>query len=87
MDKHYLRDLSARGVEVVPTTYVDRPASSELLQEILATEAEAFVVKPAVGATAFQCRRVSRKRISSELTDLDPARSSHGYGHDARQAT
>lgn len=43
-DKHYLADLEAMGVPIVPTTFVDDVAG------FVVPDADRFVVKPAVGA-------------------------------------
>lgn len=52
-DKHYLRDLSARGVPVVPTSWI-RPGQ---FQNRLPHTAEDFVVKPAVSAAGRDTAR------------------------------
>src|SRR5687767_1634985 len=51
-DKHYLAELEAAGMPVVPTVFVEPEAEPlEALQAFLAGEAaEEFVVKPAVSA-------------------------------------
>lgn len=63
VDKHYLADLSARGVPVVPSVFVE-PDNEPLpaLQDFLATysSAEEFVVKPAIGAGARDAQRYTR---------------------------
>lgn len=61
-DKHYLAELEAAGVPVVPTVFVEPEAEPlEALQAFLATEAaEEFVVKPAVSAGSRDTQRYSR---------------------------
>lgn len=57
-DKTYLRELGERGVQTVPTAWVDR-ASKTSLQEILAAEEwEQAVVKPVVDLGAKNLHRV-----------------------------
>ncbi len=62
-DKHYLADLAARGVPVVPCAFVE-PDMDPLpaLQEFLAAhpQAEEFVVKPAVSAGSRDTQRYAR---------------------------
>jgi len=62
-DKHYLADLAARGVPIVPTVFVE-PDMEPLptLQAFLAAHADAaeFVVKPSVGAGSKDAQRYSR---------------------------
>lgn len=61
-DKHYLADLEAAGVPVVPTLFVEPEAEPlEALQAFLARElADEFVVKPAVSAGSRDTQRYSR---------------------------
>lgn len=62
-DKHYLGDLAALGVPVVPTRFVT-PAQEPLpvLRDFLAGHPEAaeFVVKPAIGAGSRGAQRFDR---------------------------
>lgn len=62
-DKHYLADLAARGVAVVPSAYVEPDADPlPALQAFLADHAEAgeFVVKPTVSAGSRDTQRYAR---------------------------
>lgn len=65
VDKHYLADLAARGVPVVPGAFVE-PEQDPLpaLQAFLAAHPHAaeFVVKPAVGAGARDVQRYAREQ-------------------------
>lgn len=62
-DKHYLADLGARGIAVVPGSFLE-PEMEPLpsLQAFLAAHADAaeFVVKPAVGAGSRDTQRYAR---------------------------
>lgn len=64
-DKHYLADLAARDVAVVPTRFIE-PEMEPLpaLQAFLAEHpgAAEFVVKPAVGAGSKDAQRYARSR-------------------------
>jgi O-ureido-D-serine cyclo-ligase len=66
-DKHYLADLAAHGVPVVPSRFVE-PGTIPLvaLQEFLAAfpESEEFVVKPTVGSYSKNIKRYSRAQES-----------------------
>lgn len=62
-DKHYLADLAARGVAVVPSAFVEPEAEPlPALQAFLAAHAEAaeFVVKPTVSAGSRDTQRYAR---------------------------
>jgi hypothetical protein len=64
-DKHYLADLAARGVPVIPSAFVE-PEDEPLpaLQAFLAAHANAaeFVVKPAIGAGSRDTQRYAREQ-------------------------
>jgi hypothetical protein len=64
-DKHYLGELAARGVPVVPTVFIE-PDMEPLpaLQAFLAAHADAaeFVVKPTVGAGSKDAQRYARSQ-------------------------
>ena len=61
-DKHYLAELQAAGVPVVPTTFVEPDAEPlESLRAFLASEpAGEFVVKPAISAGSRDTQRYAR---------------------------
>ncbi len=64
-DKHYLADLAARGVAVVPSAFVEPEAEPlPALQAFLAEHAQAaeFVVKPAVSAGSRDTQRYARSQ-------------------------
>ncbi|MGX5730473.1 ATP-grasp domain-containing protein [Pseudoxanthomonas beigongshangi] len=63
-DKHYLADLAALGVPVVPTEFVEPDTEPmEALQRFLALhDAGEFVVKPAVSAGARDTQRYQRSQ-------------------------
>ena len=73
-DKHYLRDLAAGAVPVVPTTFVDAGAEPEAaLARFLADHGCAeLVVKPAVGAGSRDARRHAREHTGEILAHLRP---------------
>ncbi|HUF26632.1 MAG TPA: hypothetical protein VMM18_06595 [Gemmatimonadaceae bacterium] len=64
-DKRYLRDLAARGVDTVPTVWLERgsPSIGEVLDEQGWREA---VVKPVVAATAYRTIRVSGSTATAD---------------------
>lgn len=64
-DKHYLADLAAQGVAVVPTRFVEPDAEPlPSLQAFLAefADADEFVVKPAVSAGSVDTQRYGREQ-------------------------
>jgi glutathione synthase/RimK-type ligase-like ATP-grasp enzyme len=69
--KTYLRDLAARGVDIVPTAFRDRLAPGELpalLRELGTDEA---VLKPQVGANAEGAHRVRAPASGRDAEDAE----------------
>jgi hypothetical protein len=70
--KGYLRDLAARGVEIVPTVFMKGFDPSRLAGICDEVSAEEIVVKPAVGANAddtYRLARSSNERILSSVSE------------------
>jgi glutathione synthase/RimK-type ligase-like ATP-grasp enzyme len=65
--KTYLRDLAARGIDVVPTRWVER--GSEATISAVLTEAgwPDAVVKPAISASAYETWRVAADRVTPDV--------------------
>jgi len=79
LDKHYLLELAAAGVPVVPTRFVEPGESpNEALSAFLAGELSAgrvedfeeFVAKPAIGAGSRDALRLSRADIGRAAAHL-----------------
>ena len=71
LQKTYLRDLTARGVPVVPTVWRERLRPGELpslLDEVGATEA---VLKPVVGASAGGAFRIGRGVAPDQMAEIE----------------
>ncbi len=60
MDKHYLADLAARGIPVVPSRFIERGAAEPLVEEMEAAGWDDAIVKPCVSGGAYQTYRVDR---------------------------
>lgn len=71
-DKHYLRDLAAQGVAVVPSSFAEPGVSAQqVLDDLLARHAHAdLVVKPAVGAGSRDARRHPRSERAAILAHM-----------------
>ena len=64
--KTYLRDLSADGVDIVPTRWI-ADAAGDGLAEVLADAGwRDAVVKPAVSASAYETWRVTSGRVTAD---------------------
>ncbi|MGH1340506.1 MAG: ATP-grasp domain-containing protein [Nannocystales bacterium] len=58
IDKHYLADLQAAGVPVVPTVFVEQAESTSLHDAMAQLGSEAVVYKPTVSGAARETYRV-----------------------------
>ncbi len=63
-DKHYLADLAAAGVPVVPTTF------ASCVDDLVVPEAEQFVIKPTVGAGSMGAARFAADDLEAAATHL-----------------
>jgi glutathione synthase/RimK-type ligase-like ATP-grasp enzyme len=78
LDKHYLADLEARGVPVVPSCYLEPGDGSSLVTLLRAMEWPEAVLKPCVSGAARHTYRVNAANAASlqrELTQLLAAES------------
>lgn len=67
--KSYLKDLESRGVQVIPTTWLQSPSASELASLGQRWSTQGFVVKPVVGANAdnaFRCSSTTPMSVFQE---------------------
>lgn len=62
--KTYLRDLAARGIDVVPTKWIDRGAGLNLRAVLGEAGWLDAVVKPAISASAYETWRVSALNVA-----------------------
>lgn len=58
IDKHYLADLEAAGLPIVPTTFVERGAGTSLREAMAGLGTDAVVYKPVVSGAARATYRV-----------------------------
>ena len=73
LDKHYLADLQARGVRVVPTRFLERGDETPLTSILTELDCREAVIKPCVSGAARHTHRVSRENatlIDAQLAQL-----------------
>ncbi|QDU20954.1 ATP-grasp domain-containing protein [Urbifossiella limnaea] len=68
LDKHYLADLDARGVPVVPARFLERGSAQPLADVLTEAGWDEAVVKPCVSGAARHTYRVNRRTAA----DLQP---------------
>lgn len=66
IDKHYLADLQRKGIDIVPTVFVDSGSYRSLEDVCAETGWEHIVIKPAVSGAAFQTYKVMKDDISGK---------------------
>ena len=77
-DKRYLRDLSARGIDCVPTYYIEEDADqltrssfAEILKSLSLTTSKIVVVKPSIGLSTFGVRKFDLSTSAGEDAALE----------------
>jgi glutathione synthase/RimK-type ligase-like ATP-grasp enzyme len=65
IDKHYLIDLREKGIDIVPTVFVDTGSYRSLENVCAETGWEHIVIKPAVSGAAFHTYKITKEEIPS----------------------
>jgi len=80
IDKHYLAELAADGVPIVPTTFIEAAVKAggvaDVVDRLLADldpSIEVFVVKPAIGAGSNGARRCTPDEVAAHVEVLHSA--------------
>ena len=60
LDKHYLQDLEAEGIGVVPTAYLSQGSALSLAEVMAHRNWDDVVVKPAIAGGAYDTYRVTQ---------------------------
>jgi len=70
LDKTYLKDIEARGGDIVPSLWLDRPGPGDLREAAAAFDGGAIVVKPVIGANAVDTFVVPAEARDNELAKV-----------------
>lgn len=77
-DKRYLRDLSARGIDCVPTHYIEEDAEqltrsslTDILENLSIAACKIVVVKPSIGLSTFGVRKFDLSTGAGEDAALE----------------
>ncbi len=65
IDKHYLKDLSSWGIEIVPTYFADQGSKNKLLEIAQTNQWKDLVIKPAISASAFKTYKILENDIEN----------------------
>jgi hypothetical protein len=60
MRKTYLRELEQRGIEIVPTLLIEQGSTVNLAHLLEKNSWQEIVIKPTMGASAFQVEKIDR---------------------------
>jgi hypothetical protein len=71
MQKTYLRDLAARGIEIVPTFWRERLAPGDLVPLFEELRSDEGVIKPVVGANARGAWRLDARRARELAPEIE----------------
>lgn len=69
--KGYLRDLAVRGVRTVPTVWLSQGEEADLGNILAREEWSAVVVKPAISASAYATKLVTREQLAAGQAHLN----------------
>ena len=70
-DKHYLAELEAKGVAIVPSRFLARGRPANLARELAAAGFVEAVLKPTISGGAFRTHRVAPARAAALQPALD----------------
>ena len=65
IDKHYLKDLSSWGIEIVPTYFADQGSENTLHEIAQTNQWKDLVIKPAISASAFKTYKILENDIEN----------------------
>ncbi len=68
IDKHYLADLEAAGVPIVPTVFVEQGAGTSLPEALEQLGTRSAVIKPAVSGAARETYKVTPQTLEAHAT-------------------
>ncbi len=72
MDKHYLADLQARGIPVVPTRYMEAGSKATLSELLDQTGWSEAIIKPCISGAARHTYRVNRSNAGLINSKVQP---------------
>lgn len=79
MDKHYLADLEARGVAVVPSQFLERGMHTSLAELLHANDWNEAVIKPCVSGAARHTYRLNRANAADIDALIAPLRADESF--------
>ena len=65
IDKHYLRELSEKGIQIVPTYFAKKNSQINLAEIIESHQWKDVVIKPAISASAYKTFKILEETINA----------------------
>ena len=65
IDKHYLKDLSEKGIQIVPTYFAKKNSQINLAEIIESHQWKDVVIKPAISASAYKTFKILEETINA----------------------
>jgi glutathione synthase/RimK-type ligase-like ATP-grasp enzyme len=79
MDKHYLADLEAKGVPIVPTRFLERGTNIDLANLLTLNGWNEAVIKPCVSGAARHTYRVNRDTATEVAAVVQPLLANEAF--------
>ena len=65
IDKHYLKELSEKGIKIVPTYFAKKNSEITLAEIIESQQWKDVVIKPAISASAYKTFKILEETVNS----------------------
>jgi glutathione synthase/RimK-type ligase-like ATP-grasp enzyme len=65
IDKHYLRSFERKGITIIPTAFINQGQEYDLRQVIEKLRCDDVIIKPTIGASAWNVGKFSKNDLSS----------------------
>tara|TARA_B100001057_G_scaffold494693_1_gene591813 strand:- start:13 stop:903 length:891 start_codon:yes stop_codon:yes gene_type:complete len=65
IDKHYLKELSEKGIKIVPTYFAQKNSQRNLAEIIESQQWNDVVIKPAISASAYKTFKILEETVNS----------------------
>lgn len=65
IDKHYLRDLMAKKIPIIPTLFIDQKQHYDLEKNIIQLETNTVIVKPTIGISAYGVKKFDKNHSTT----------------------
>jgi len=65
IDKHYLKELSEKGIQIVPTYFAKKNSEITLAEIIESQQWKGVVIKPAISASAYKTFKILEETVNS----------------------